>query len=260
MKEAETALTYILNCRRADLYLDADLRLNKQQAEVFSQVLLRRIKHEPLQYILGRSEFMGLDFKVNKNVLIPRPETEILVETAIKYMKLKKFPRILDLGTGSGCIGVSLSKMVIGSLVSASDISALALEVAKENSRRHSAKIKFLQGDLFAPLEKQGLLFDLIVSNPPYIAKKDFAGLAEELSFEPLLALQAGVDGLDLYRKIAENAADYLLPKGLLILELGFGQRSAVENLLSENGKFEIIETINDYNDIARVLVARKEV
>ncbi len=260
MKEAELALTHILECDRASLYLDFDLRLNKRQAGEFSQVFIRRLAFEPLQYILGHAAFMGLDFKVNKDVLIPRPETEILVETAIRYLKDKNSACILDLGTGSGCIGVSLSKMLTGAVVSASDISALAIEVAKDNAHKHTAEIEFLQGDMFTPLNNKGVLYDLIVSNPPYIAKSDFAGLPRELSYEPALALDGGADGLDYYRRIALEAAEYLHPEGLLILEIGFSQRAAVEGLLRDRGKFRILETVNDYNNIARVLVARKGV
>jgi len=257
MREAEIALTHILNCDRGSLYLDPGLQLDRQKGREFSQVLLRRLAFEPLQYILGQAEFMGLDFKVNKDVLIPRPETEILVEAALRYMKGVRSPRILDLGTGSGCIGVSLSKMLADSAISASDISALALEVAKFNAQKHSAKIEFLQGDMFAALDK-GVLYDLIVSNPPYVAKKDMGSLALELSYEPVLALDGGDSGLDYYRRIAFGAAGHLKPGGLLILELGFGQDAQIEGLLRESGEFEILEKVNDYNHIARVLVAKK--
>lgn len=259
MKEAEIALTHILDCDRASLYLEQGLKLDKEKSRELSQVFLRRVAFEPLQYILGQAEFMGLDFKVNNHVLIPRPETEILVETAARYMKGVRSPQILDLGTGSGCIGISLSRMLAGSSVSASDISAAAIEVAKANAREHSAKIEFLQGDMFAALDNKSVLYDLIVSNPPYIAKKDFSGLALELSYEPLMALDGGDSGLDYYRRIADGVSDYLKPRGLLMLEVGFGQYAHVEGLLRASEKFEILEKVNDYNSIARVLVARKE-
>jgi len=260
MKEAELALTHILNCRRADLYLDPGLRLDERHSRELSQVFIRRLSFEPLQYILGQAGFMGLEFLVNKDVLIPRPETEILVETATGYMKNKGPVRILDLGTGSGCIAVSLSGSLPGSSIYASDISAAAIKAAKANAKKYSAKVEFLSGDLFEPLGGKGVLFDLIISNPPYIATNELGGLALELSYEPVIALDGGADGMDFYRRIAQNAADYLKPGGLLMLEVGFGQAQKVDSLLRKGKKFEILETVKDYNGIARVLVARKGV
>jgi len=260
MKEAELVLTHFLNCDRSRLYLNQSLCLDKASGLAVSQVLKRRILREPVQYILGQTEFMGFSFKVNPGVLIPRPETEILVEAVIQYAgALKSGPRrILDLGTGSGCIAVSLAKLIKNAKVTACDISSAALEVAKINARLNGVKIDFLQGDLFGALKNKNEKFDIIVSNPPYVACADLPKLARELSYEPRIAFEAGIDGLGLYRKIIPRAPGWLKTGGLLILELGFGQLNNLKGFLNKADRYEIAGSIKDYNNIERVLVARK--
>jgi len=257
MTEAELVLTHVLNCNRLSLYLNKDAILDKDKSVLISRILERRISGEPLQYILGRCEFMGLEFKVDKRALIPRPETEILVESAITKLKaaVNISLKILDLGTGSGCIAICLAKLLPRAFIWATDISLGALRLAKENADAHKVKVKFLRSDIFSALEKDQEKFDLIISNPPYISRQEFRGLAKEISFEPVLALEAGIDGLDFYRRIISQAAGYLKEGGFLILEMGFGQRSGIEDILRKSKNFEIMEIVKDYNNIERVVV-----
>ncbi|MDO8489498.1 MAG: peptide chain release factor N(5)-glutamine methyltransferase [Candidatus Omnitrophota bacterium] len=258
MNEAELVLSHVLNCDRLSLYLNKDNSLHKDKSVLISKILKRRILGEPLQYILGRTEFMGLEFKIDKRALIPRPETEILVDSVIKELKGLKIvcPIILDLGTGSGCIAVSIAKLFPSAVVCAVDISKEALKLAEENACLNKVKVKFLRSNIFSIFDNRKEQFDLIISNPPYVAVSELSSLSPEISFEPVNALEAGVDGLDFYRKIINQAAGYLKKNGFLILEMGFGQRSAIEDILTKSEIFEVIEIIKDYNNIERVLVA----
>ena len=208
MNEAEIIFTKILNCDRASLYMDRKLSLSALEAHFVSSALKRRIKHEPLQYILGEADFMGLKIKVNPSVLIPRFETEILVETAGKY--LKPGAKVLDLGTGSGCIAIALAKEFPGAEFLACDISKEALKVAAQNALLQGVNIDFKEGDLFEACDLQDEAFDLIVSNPPYIATGDFPSLQPEIGYEPRIALDGGEDGLAFYRRIIAGAGRYL--------------------------------------------------
>jgi release factor glutamine methyltransferase len=252
MIESELLFTQVLDCDRLTLYLNKDKRLTSHQSRSISSSFKRRIKGEPLQYILGKTEFRGLEFKVNKNVLIPRPETEILVEAAIKYAKNKK---ILDLGTGSGCIAVSIAKELSGIDLTAVDISKDALAIAKENAKLNGVKVRFLRSNFFKGLSEK---YDIIVSNPPYIPCAEIKSLQPELKYEPLIALDGGCDGLASYRKIIQEAPDYLKADGMLIMEMGFNQRKPIEGIVSEAKSFNIIEVIKDYNNIDRVIVVKK--
>ena len=252
MIESELLFTHVLDCDRVSLYLNKDTHLTSKQANFISSSLKRRMRGEPLQYILGKTEFMGLDFKVNKNVLIPRPETEILVEAALKYVKGKK---ILDLGTGSGCIAVSIAKKLPAGEITAVDISKDALELAKENAKLNGVKIRFLRANFFKGLSAK---YDLIISNPPYVPCGQIRSLQPELQYEPLVALDGGSDGLASYRKIIKEAPDYLKDSGILIMEMGFNQRKYIEDIFKETEYFDIIEIIKDYNNIDRIIVAKK--
>jgi len=259
MNEAELVLTHVLHCDRLSLYLDKDRELGKDKSALVSSILKRRQTCEPLQYILGSTEFMGLKFMVDKRSLIPRPETEILVEKAIKIAakaarSAGKQPEILDIGTGSGCIAISLAKNIKDCRITAVDISPEALELAEQNADLHQAQIEFIQSDLFSSLE--GRSFDLIISNPPYIPTPELKGLAREISFEPVLALDGGRDGLDFYRRMISQAHRYLNEGGFLLMEIGFGQAGRIENMLKKSGKFEIIEKVKDYNSLERVMVS----
>ncbi|MFA5096321.1 MAG: peptide chain release factor N(5)-glutamine methyltransferase [Candidatus Omnitrophota bacterium] len=257
MNETELLFSTVLGCDRASLYLNRDRYLDRRELDFIASALKRRIRREPIQYILGKTEFMGLEFEVNQDVLIPRPETEILVETAIKYVQGRRVQgkRILDLGTGSGCIAISLAKYLSGIKIDASDISDRALATARRNAKLHGVSINFRQSDLFTPGSGR---YDLIVSNPPYIAQGRLTGLQAELRFEPEAALNAGPDGLDFYRRIVSGSPSRLKENGLLIMEIGFGQAGAVGKIFSRSGKFRVTEIIKDYNQIERVIVAGK--
>jgi len=259
MNEAELVLTQVLNCDRLSLYLNKDVNLDRDKSVQISAILKRRIIGEPLQYILGSCEFMGMKFKIDKRALIPRTETEILVETAINELHLaaKASPKILDLGTGSGCIAVAIAKLFPQSILWASDISAEALQLAQENAVLNNVSVKFIHADLFNGFKKSREKFDLIISNPPYIQSSQLGNLAKEISFEPVEALEAGIDGLDFYRHIIDKVADYLEENGLLAFEVGINQADLVKAMLVKE-KFRDIKIIKDYNNIKRVVIARR--
>jgi len=260
LNEAELVYSQVLNCDRLSLYLNKEARLNRNKTAQVSRILKRRIMGEPLQYILGSTEFMGLEFKVDKRALIPRPETEILINCALEKLKSrgKAAPqKILDLGTGSGCIAVCLAKLLPQALIWASDISLPALQLAKENADLHKVKVKFLRSDIFKAFEKDQEKFDLIISNPPYISRGEFCGLAKEISFEPVLALEAGIDGLDFYRRIISQAAFYLNVDGLLALEVGANQAERICAMCDEQN-FNALDIIKDYNNIKRVVMTKQ--
>jgi len=222
------------------------------------------MKAEPLQYILGKTEFMGLEFQVGHSVLIPRQETEILVEKAIELVKRYQVPctkyRVLEIGTGCGCIAISLAKFLTDIEIDAIDISQEALLIARNNAKLHNAtnKIRFLESDLFPRSPVPGPRYDLIISNPPYIPSSEISQLQPEIAYEPRIALDGGEDGLDFYRKIALSCAKFLKERGRLIMEIGFGQLSGVRNIFEEAKNFEVIEAIKDYNNIDRVVIIEK--
>ncbi|MDD5245989.1 MAG: peptide chain release factor N(5)-glutamine methyltransferase [Candidatus Omnitrophica bacterium] len=266
MNEAELLFSETLKCDRVFLYQNRSLRLNKQQSLKIGGALRRRMRAEPIQYILGSAHFMGLEFKVTPEVLIPRPETEILVETAIKLissgvLRPSSFVDILDLGTGSGCIAVSLAKMLPQARVSASDISQEALKVARINACLHKvdSRINFILSDLFSHDAIRTTQYDLIVSNPPYIPAGEVDRLQPEIAYEPRLALEAGKDGLDFYRRIIPRATGQLKQGGALVLEIGFEQKQAIVGMIEESRGLSLKEVIRDYQGIERIVVAEKQ-
>lgn len=227
---------------------------------VFNKKVERLKEGEPLQYILNRQEFMGLQFYVDKNVLIPQPDTENLVEEVIalsnKIKKQKDKIRILDMCTGSGAIAISLVKYVDKALVYASDISKRALKIAEENATRNLASVAFFESDVFKnilPLYQ----FDIIVSNPPYIETEVMKTLSKEVQAEPSLALDGGEDGLKFYKEIIKKAKEYLNEDGYLAFEIGYNQREAVENLFKEYG-YKNVYSKKDLAGNDRVVVAQK--
>jgi len=262
MNETELLFTDILNCNRLSLYLNKDIFFDKAKSSLVSDALKRRIQGEPIQYILGKTEFMGLEFKVTPHVFIPRPETETLVETAIDYAY--RIPpmayRILELGTGSGCIAVSLAKYSPHFDITATDISEEALNIAKENARNNNVadRIRFLKSDLFEFLPICDMQYAICISNPPYIPAVEIETLPPEVKYEPHIALDGGNDGLDFYRRIIDKAPHYLRKDGFLIMEMGFNQKDAIKNIFQKSGYFEIIELLKDYNNIDRVIIAKK--
>ena len=260
MNEAELLFTDILNCSRQSLYLDKDILLDKTKSYLASGVLRRRMQGEPIQYILGKAEFMGLEFKVAPDVFIPRPETEILVEAVINIVQSSEFKvqSILDLGTGSGCIAVSVIKFLPGVKVTAADISESAIKIARLNAMLNNVQIDFLLSDLFDNYEPRTMNYELIISNPPYICTAEIEALQPEVKYEPRMALAGGEDGLDFYRRIIKESPAYLKKGGFLIMEMGFNQKDAIKNIFQKSGYFEIINSIKDYNNIDRVIIAQK--
>lgn len=220
---------------------------------------IERLKQgKPIQYIIGKTEFYGLEFTVNPSVLIPQPDTEILVEEVIdiynKNYRIKNTKiSILDLCTGSGAIAISLKKNLNNVEVFASDISKKALEVAKKNAIQNKTEINFIESNLFEKIEEK---FDIIVSNPPYIESDVLKTLSEEVKHEPVLALDGGEDGLDFYKKIAKEAKDYLKENGVLALEIGFNQKESVINLL-EQEDYSGIYSKKDYGGNDRIVVGK---
>lgn len=261
MNESELLFTELLKCDRPFLYLNKDLRLDIQKSAFISSVLKRRAFGEPIQYILGETEFMGFRFLVTRDVLIPRPETEILVEKVIRYINRKTHcvNRILELGTGSGCIAISLAKFLPQVGIDATDISMEALKIAKENAKINNACVNFIESDLFSSSRLKPETYDLIVSNPPYIPSKGIEKLQSEVRLEPVIALDGGRDGLYFYRKLIKLSPKYLKDKGILIMEMGFNQHKKIKNIFKNYTNFEIIEVIKDYNNLERIIVAQMQ-
>lgn len=258
MTEKEILLISILDCPRSSLY-NGILSLNDKQLKELRCALSLRARGFPLQYILCETEFFGLTFKVDEKVFIPRPETEILVEKIIEIVKnhysLRGKIKILDIGTGSGCIAISLAKSLLIAKITAVDISIGALEVAKYNSKLNNVgeEIEFIESDLFGDLKSD--TYDLIVSNPPYIPSADIENLQREIKYEPRIALDGGRDGFDFYRRIIKDAPKFLKKGGFLFMEIGFGQRNDISEIASQEGKLEILEIVKDYSNIERILV-----
>ncbi|HEX3074820.1 MAG TPA: peptide chain release factor N(5)-glutamine methyltransferase, partial [Ignavibacteriales bacterium] len=244
---AELMLAYILNCKRFDLYLRFDQPLTELETTQYREALRRRGEFEPLQYITGRVEFYGLDLKVNKSVLIPRPETEILVETILKLSDKTAKLKILDIGSGSGNIPIALAKNLPEAELTAIDISDEALQVAEENavSNLLENRISFIKMDALSDFTFP-YKFDIIVSNPPYVSSKDFSGLQKEIiGYEPKQAVTDNSDGLMFYRAISAKVKDLLNGGGKLFFEIGMGQSADVEGLMKNY--FSDINIIKDF-------------
>jgi len=255
--DAEVLLAYLLGTDRVGLYLDHDKPLKEEELAAFREMIQRRIAGEPVAYITGEKEFWSLSFKVTPACLIPRPETEVLVEEAIRAAADAPHPlRILDIGTGCGAVAIALAKELAESEVWATDRSPYALEVAKENVERHGVgeRVRLVEADLFPKDEGQ---FSLIVSNPPYIPTEEVLRLDPEVrDYEPLEALDGGPDGLKYLRRIAEGAPLRLRPGGWLLLEVGKGQAEEVQRILVGEG-FSPVETVRDYTGVKRVVKGR---
>jgi len=254
--EAEWMLCAATGLDRVGLYMNFDRPLNDQELATFRSMVSRRARREPLQHILGTQEFYGMDFEVSPDVLIPRYDTEILVNEALTRMP--EATSVLDIGTGSGCIAIALARSLPKAKVTAVDISAAALAVAERNAVRNCVKIRFLHGSLLEPVN--GQCFDLIVSNPPYIPTADIDKLEPEVrSGDPYGALDGGPDGLEFYRKLVPAAIESLNPHGWLLVELGIGQAADVAAIFQNNGSYESPITIYDNARIERVVGAKKK-
>jgi release factor glutamine methyltransferase len=257
-RDAETLLLHVLGKNKAWLIAHAEEPLASVMQTRYAALIERRFQGEPIQYITGETEFYGLPFRVTREVLIPRPETEFTVEKVMSLAARFKAPRMVDVGTGSGVLAVALAHELPGAQMTAIDLSAPALAVARENAELNgvSERIRFLQGDLLAPVA--GEQFDFVVSNPPYVPNTDRATLAVEVrDYEPELALFAGDDELAIYRRLIPAAFDTLISGGLLILEIGYGQSHAIIELLANYG-FRQIEFVPDLQGIPRVACAQR--
>lgn len=250
---AGAILCHVLGCENTYLYTHDDYVLSKDEYERYCDALNRRIKGEPLQYITGCQEFMSLNFAVDPSVLIPRQDTEILVEYIIEFARQKEKVSILDIGTGSGCIAISLAYYIKNSRVLGVDISKGALEIARKNAHNCGVdeRIAFIESNLFKNISPQK--FDIIVSNPPYIPNEVIDTLDRQVKdFEPKIALDGGEDGLDFYRKIVKQSVAFLKPKGLLAFEVGFDQAQDVVKIMESS--FKDIKVKKDLAGIERVV------
>lgn len=257
--DAELLLMHASARGRAFLLAHPEEPLEAEAAARFEALVARRVQGEPIQHITGEQEFFGLPFEVSRDVLIPRPETEHLVERALELAARWPRPRIVDVGCGSGAIAVAVAYHLPQAQVTAIDLSPQALAIAQHNAARNAveARIQFLEGDLLAPVA--GERFELVLSNPPYVAEVDRKSLSVEVrDFEPEQALFAGPDGLEIYKRLIPQAFAVLTPGGYLLLELGAGQRAALAGLLTAAG-FPQPEFIADLQGIPRVAVAQRE-
>jgi release factor glutamine methyltransferase len=257
--EAELLLAHALGCQRIILYTRHGDEPQEAQRTQFRELVLRRVKGHPVAHLLGRKEFFSLEFEVGPAVLIPRPETELVAMECLALLKPLGSPQVLDLGTGSGCLAVAIARNHKGAAVTATDVSADALAVARRNVEKHrlGERVRLLEGDLFAALPP-GERFHVIVSNPPYIRTADLSGLAVEVrEHEPRLALDGGADGLAVIERIAAGAADHLEQGGSLLVEIGYDQDTEARSRLGRHG-WQVEKTIPDGAGHPRVLRARR--
>ena len=250
--EAEIILVYALGINKSELVLHQSKIIEDKNLKRYQEAIKRRLKHEPTAYIIGSQPFMSLDFLVNRSVLIPRPETELLVEQALRVTSHELRVAIADIGTGSGCIAVTLAKRLPLAEVYGIDTSNDALKAAEMNAELHKVtdRCHFIKGNLLEPLKEP---VDLIVANPPYIPSEEISKLQPEVrDWEPKQALDGGKDGLDHIRKLLKESPKYLKPNGRLVMEFGFGQAAEIEKLAA--GNFDKIEIIKDYAGIPRII------
>lgn len=256
-KEANSLLAFALKKNKTFLIAHSDYELKLQEKTHFEQLLNRRANREPFQHITGIQEFYGLDFEVNKDVLIPRPETELIVENGIEILQKIDNPSFCEVGLGSGCISISILYNVENATAIGLDISNIALAVAKRNAEKHNVleRLKMFESDVFSVLTDQK--FDLIVSNPPYISKDEIPDLqAEVKDFEPINALTDGDDGFSIIEKIIIDSPKYLIENGFLLMEIGFGQAENVRKMFSAD-LWESVEIVPDLQGISRMVKAK---
>ena len=251
--KARRLLAFTLEMSKEQIIIHNKKELTIEQENSYNEYVARIIIGEPIQYIIGKQEFMGIDFKVNPSVLIPQPDTEILVERAIEILKHLKEPKVLDLCTGSGAIAVSIAKYVPNSIVFASDISKQALEIARQNDNEN--KVNFVHSNLFENIDGE---FNVIVSNPPYIKTSEIQRLSKEVQNEPLLALDGGQDGLFFYREIIKQAHKYLEEQGYLCIEIGEDQKEQVIALINNCSYYKNIQAFKDLSGHDRVIICKK--
>lgn len=253
---AKELLSYVLKKDKVYLTINSDTALTDTEYAEFTKYIEQIIDGKPVQYIIQKQEFMGMKFFVNEDVLIPQPDTEILVETVLDICKRygNQSLRILDLCTGSGAIAISLSK-ILNTQVFASDISTKALEVAEKNNVLNNSKVEFIESNLFEQIN--GEKFDIIVSNPPYIKNEEIKLLSKQVQNEPYIALSGGEDGLDFYRKIIDEAYKYINKNGYLCLEIGYDQKEDLIKLIKQNENYEYENCIKDLSNNDRCIIAK---
>lgn len=254
--KANKLLQYILKIKKIDFILKeneyVDIKIEKKYIELLDEL----IKGKPLQYITHSQEFMKLNFFVDENVLIPQPDTEILVEKALELIKDSKNMSILDLCTGSGAIAISIKRYMNNVNMYASDISKKALNIARLNAKNNDTEIQFIESNMFENIKN--LKFDIIVSNPPYIETDDIINLPKDVQNEPILALDGGLDGLTYYKIIRDNGCSFLKHNGKILIEIGYNQNNRVVNLFKENRNYKNIEIYKDLSNIDRVIKIEK--
>jgi release factor glutamine methyltransferase len=261
---AELILSFVLKMERIELYTHFDQPIKKPQLDRLHSLIKRCLQNEPVQYLVGRCEFYSLSFKVSPACLIPRPETELLVERAIEFLRSRTGAQfVCDLCTGCGCIAVAIAKNFSDAKIIATDICDKALSVAAENIKKYELdrRIELLQGDLFQPVISQLDVkeFDLIVCNPPYVSGAEYEKLdAKVKNYEPKLALDGGTNGLDIYRRIAAGAGSHLKKDGALLLEIGFIQGQEVKKLLEDTNTFRQVKVEKGFNNNDRIATAIK--
>lgn len=258
----ELLLCHVLKLERIQLYTFFDRVVEKPQLETLRELVKRGGEHEPIAYLVGRCEFYSLSLAITRNCLIPRPETELLVERAVHFLRKRSGPQaVLDMCTGSGCIAAAIAKNVPNSQIVATDICDAALSVAAKNieALKLGERVRLLCGDLFDPVVKglDAAAFDVIVSNPPYVSEAEYETLDKNVKdYEPKKALLAGVDGLDVYRRIIARASEFLKADGALMLEIGYAQGVAVKELLDQVGGFRQVRVEKDLANNDRVITA----
>ncbi len=259
--DTELLVCHVLGITKLDILMEPRREVESEKAEALRMLFERRVQGFPVQYLIGTEGFMGLEFNVTPNVLIPRPDTELLVEKIIELADNRKGVRILDIGTGSGAITISLAYYLKTAKVESVDISAEATKVAIGNAEKNgvSDRVSFLSGDVFEPVAV-GTLYDVIVSNPPYIPSDDIDDLQIEVAVhEPRLALDGGLDGYDFYRRIINEAPAYLNEKGILAFETGHDQARTISTLMEQSGSYEKLAIYKDLNGIERVVIGFKK-
>lgn len=257
--EAQLILAHNMNVDRLFILTNLEKTVEDNVIKSYIRDIERKSNGMPTQYIIGMQEFMGLDFEVTEDVLIPRPDTEILVGQVLESIEVNKNYNILDIGTGSGCIAVSIAKYAKNVIIHAVDISEKALKIAKYNAIKNNVeeRIKFYQGDIFSPFIDNNIKFDRIISNPPYIERDEIQKLDVNVKdYEPSLALDGGEDGLEFYRRIISNAKSYMNDNGLIFFEIGYNQANSVEELLKNNLFADIIVT-KDLAGLDRVIKSK---
>lgn len=257
--KADILIQFVLNMDKMQLIINQEDEVSKENENIYLTYIEQVIRGKPVQYITNEQEFMNLKFYVDENVLIPQPDTEILVEEAIKTIdeiRPEKNIKVLDLCTGSGAIAIAIKKYAEDEKkqieVYASDISEEAIKIAEKNAKRNDVHINFILSDMFQKMEEKD--FDIILSNPPYIETQTISSLSKEVQYEPHMALDGGEDGLEFYRVIAENAHEYLNENGSILLEIGYNQKKKVMQIFEEAKKYSNIRCIKDLSDNDRVI------